>query len=89
MTSPFGRVVEDCRRLIQELNTVKCYLLRDALIWRLMTAHELARLSYSFPISFLIGGLFLLKQSVFYWLMQVNKADFVCKKKKLQRTEYK
>lgn len=52
MTSPFGRVVEDCRRLIQELNTVKCYLLRDVLIWWLMTAHKLARLSYSFPDQF-------------------------------------
>lgn len=45
MLSPFGRVVMDCRNLIQRLFTISlCFIKRSAN----MSAHELARVSYSF-----------------------------------------
>lgn len=42
MVSPFGCIIEECRRLIQELNTLSLLFIKRS-------AHALARMSYSFP----------------------------------------
>ena len=49
MISPFGHVVEECRRLLDEQNTVSLLFLKRSAN---MVAHELARASYSFPDRF-------------------------------------
>lgn len=46
MVSPFGLLVEDCRRLMKELNTTTLFYIKRSAN---MVAHELARASYSFP----------------------------------------
>lgn len=46
MVSPLGHVIKECRRLVQELNTVKLFFINRSTN---MAAHVLARESYSFP----------------------------------------
>lgn len=46
MISPYGCIIEDCRKMLQELNTMSLlFIKRSANI----AAHELARVSYSYP----------------------------------------
>ena len=46
MRSPYGRIIEDCRRLLENQNTVSLLFIKRSAN---MAAHELARVSYSFP----------------------------------------
>lgn len=46
MLSPFGQLVEGCRRSLKELNKVSLFYIRRSAN---MAAHELSRASYSFP----------------------------------------
>ncbi|XP_074363465.1 uncharacterized protein LOC141704019 [Apium graveolens] len=46
MVSPFGRVIEACRAMLRDLNTVSLFFIKRSAN---VAAHELARVSYSFP----------------------------------------
>lgn len=46
MRSPFGHVVQSCRNMLGSFNTTSLYYIKRSTN---MTAHELARMSYSFP----------------------------------------
>lgn len=45
MRSPFGVIVEECRRHIFELNNIQLYFIKR---YANMAAHELARVSYTY-----------------------------------------
>lgn len=46
MGSPLGQVIQACRDMLEEFNTVSLFFVKRSAN---MAAHELARLSYSFP----------------------------------------
>lgn len=46
LLSPFGHVIQSCRNMLEDLNTVSLFFVKRSAN---MAAHELARLSYSFP----------------------------------------
>ncbi|KAL8111628.1 hypothetical protein AgCh_019375 [Apium graveolens] len=46
MRSPFGQVIQCCRDMLQDLKTFSLFFVKRSAN---MAAHELARLSYSFP----------------------------------------
>ncbi|XP_074359733.1 uncharacterized protein LOC141699810 [Apium graveolens] len=46
MVSPFGRVIEACRAMLRDLNTVSLFFIKRSAN---VAAHELARVSYSIP----------------------------------------
>ncbi|KAL8126997.1 hypothetical protein AgCh_014061 [Apium graveolens] len=46
MISPFGLIVEECRKMLQEQNTMSVSFIKQSAN---VVAHELARASYSFP----------------------------------------
>ncbi|KAL8124124.1 hypothetical protein AgCh_011939 [Apium graveolens] len=46
LLSPFGQVIQDCRKMLEDLNTVSLFFVKQSAN---MAAHELARLSYFFP----------------------------------------
>lgn len=57
VSSPFGQVVEDCRRLIRETNKISLFCIKQSTN---IAAHLLVRDSYFFfQIEFSIGYLFL------------------------------
>ena len=46
MTSPFGRIIEECRDMIRKYNTIEVFFVKR---FANMVAHELARASNSYP----------------------------------------
>lgn len=44
--SPFGNIVEECRHMFQELNTITLFFIKR---YANMAVHVLARETYSFP----------------------------------------
>ncbi|XP_074348990.1 uncharacterized protein LOC141688433 [Apium graveolens] len=53
MRSPFGKVVEDCKKLFKESQTISLFFVRQSAN---EAAHYIARESYSFPDRVLVGS---------------------------------
>lgn len=46
MVSSFGQIIKECRRMFKEFNKKKLFFIKRS---TKMTAHQLARESYSYP----------------------------------------